>query len=74
MSETPETPVKKSAGPVAYIVAFVWGLAAVTLLYSLWRTFEGGPDRASLTLLVIGLVCAAVGVVLSVAGSFKPKA
>ena len=71
MSGTPE---KQSVGAVGYIVAFVWGVAAVTLLYSLWRTIDGGPDAASTTLLIIGLLCAGVGVVLSRTGASKPDA
>jgi hypothetical protein len=73
MSEAPETPVKKAAGPIGYIVAFVWGVSAVTLLYSLWRTIDTGPDGATATLLIIGVLCAGVGVALSRTGSSKPK-
>ena len=70
MSNTPEKP---SVGAIGYIVAFVWGVAAVTLLYSLWRTIQGGPDGATTTLLIIGLLCAGVGVVLSRTASSRPK-
>ena len=74
MSETPPTPSKQSVGPVGYIVAFVWGVSAVTLLYSLWRTFNSGPDTASIALLITGVLCAGVGVVLSRTGASKPRA
>lgn len=70
MSGTPE---KRSVGAIGYIVAFVWGVSAVTLLYSLWRTIDTGPDAATATLLIIGVLCAGVGVVLSRTASSKPE-